>query len=105
MDGYEASVAIRAMQDPCFRDLPILALTASAMIGAFSQAAAAGGLYAAQQTIREYQENLNVIFDNTAEGFLLLDTTGRAVIFNKSFETFITAASGNKPRPASSCGN
>lgn len=33
MDGYEASRKIRSMDDPCFKDIPIIALTAAAMSG------------------------------------------------------------------------
>jgi CheY-like chemotaxis protein len=33
MDGYEASRKIRSMDDPYFKDVPIIALTAAAMSG------------------------------------------------------------------------
>jgi CheY-like chemotaxis protein len=33
MDGYEASRKIRSMEDPYFKDIPIIALTAAAMSG------------------------------------------------------------------------
>ena len=42
MDGYEASRHIRAMEDPYFTTVPILALTASAMIDVKGKVLAAG---------------------------------------------------------------
>jgi CheY-like chemotaxis protein/two-component sensor histidine kinase len=42
MDGYEATRAIRAMEDSYFKDIPIIALTAEAMVEIKQQAFAAG---------------------------------------------------------------
>ena len=42
MDGYEAALKIRAMEDPYFKQVPIIALTASAMSEIRDQSLAAG---------------------------------------------------------------
>ncbi|HEY5745282.1 MAG TPA: PAS domain S-box protein [Chryseolinea sp.] len=50
-----------------------------------------------EQAIRQYKENLQVIFSNTLEEILLLDYEGRIVMFNEALEKFIAYSTGKKP--------
>jgi PAS domain S-box-containing protein len=51
----------------------------------------------AEEQLREYQTNLDIIFTNTREGFLLLDHSGRVILFNTSYEQFLLKATGKFP--------
>jgi PAS domain S-box-containing protein len=53
--------------------------------------------HVAEEQLREYQTNLDIIFTNTREGFLLLDNNGRIVVFNTSYEQFLKRATGKVP--------
>jgi PAS domain S-box-containing protein len=50
-----------------------------------------------EQAIRQYKENLQIIFSNTLEEILLLDLEGRIVMFNEALEKFIAYSTGKKP--------
>ncbi len=50
-----------------------------------------------EDTVKRYRENLDILFANTIEEILLLDTKGCIVLFNKSFEQFIKSVTGKIP--------
>lgn len=50
-----------------------------------------------EEALKRSQQHLQIIFANTKEEILLLDTEGRLMIFNNSLEEFITKATGVKP--------
>ncbi|AYB29545.1 PAS domain S-box protein [Chryseolinea soli] len=50
-----------------------------------------------EEAIRQYKENLQIIFSNTLEEILLLDYEGRIVMFNEALEKFIAYSTGKKP--------
>lgn len=50
-----------------------------------------------EEAIRQYKENLQIIFSNTLEEILLLDYDGRIVMFNEALEKFIEHSTGRKP--------
>ncbi|MBL0740327.1 PAS domain S-box protein [Chryseolinea lacunae] len=52
---------------------------------------------AQDEAIFRYKENLQIIFSNTVEEILLLDSDGRIVMFNAALENFITQSTGRKP--------
>jgi len=54
-------------------------------------------LFESQQRVREYQKNLDIIFNNTREAFLLLDATGKTILFNDRCEELLEQAYGTKP--------
>ncbi len=51
-----------------------------------------------EEALKRSQQHLEIIFSNTKEEILLMDSEGRLVIFNSALENFITKATGNKPR-------
>jgi len=51
-----------------------------------------------EDAIRQYKENLQIIFSNTVEEILLLDFEGRIVMFNEALEKFISYSTGKKPQ-------
>ncbi len=50
-----------------------------------------------EEALRRSQQHLQIIFANTKEEILLMDTEGRLVIFNNSLEDFITKTPGHRP--------
>lgn len=50
-----------------------------------------------EEEVEIYQRNLNIIFENTKEGILLMDNEGKVVLFNLSFKKFITGITGREP--------
>lgn len=50
-----------------------------------------------EEALKRSQQHLQIIFANTKEEILLIDTEGRLVIFNNAFEKFITKTTGCKP--------
>jgi len=50
-----------------------------------------------EETLKQYRENLDILFANTVEEVLLLDSTGHIVLFNRSFEHFIISVTGKVP--------
>lgn len=50
-----------------------------------------------EHRLNQYRENIEVIFSNTVEEILIVDSGGRVVLFNKAFEVFIESAVGLKP--------
>ena len=51
-----------------------------------------------EEALKRSQQHLDIIFSNTKEEILLMDTEGRLIIFNSALEKFITEATGHKPR-------
>lgn len=51
-----------------------------------------------EEALKRSQQHLDIIFSNTKEEILLMDPEGKLVIFNKALESFITHATGLKPR-------
>lgn len=51
-----------------------------------------------QRELNAYRENLDVVFSNTLEQILLLDSEGRVVVFNRAFENFLHSATGRAPQ-------
>jgi len=51
-----------------------------------------------EEALKRSQQHLEIIFSNTKEEILLMDTEGRLVLFNNSLERFILKATGHKPR-------
>lgn len=54
-------------------------------------------LLESQQRLREYQQNLDIIFNNTREAFLLLDTTGNIILFNERCGQLLEQLNADKP--------
>jgi PAS domain S-box-containing protein len=51
-----------------------------------------------EEALKRSQQHLDIIFSNTREEILLMNPEGKLVIFNKALESFITHATGHKPR-------
>jgi len=51
-----------------------------------------------EEALKRSQQHLDIIFSNTKEEILLMDPEGKLIIFNKALETFISHATGRKPR-------
>lgn len=51
-----------------------------------------------EQVLQEYREKLEIIFSNTREEILLLDASGRVVLFNDALLNFLTKATGKQPQ-------
>ncbi|MBL7856357.1 MAG: PAS domain S-box protein [Cyclobacteriaceae bacterium] len=51
-----------------------------------------------EEAIQRYQENLDIIFNNTVEEILLLDENGQIMLFNAALERFILNAKGRPPQ-------
>jgi PAS domain S-box-containing protein len=50
-----------------------------------------------EQTIHQYRENLDILFNNTVEEILLLDEEGKVILYNRAVEKFLLFATGKKP--------
>jgi PAS domain S-box-containing protein len=50
-----------------------------------------------EEALKRSQQYLEIVFSSTEEEILLLDTNGRAVLFNNAFEQFVKLAMGKKP--------
>lgn len=50
-----------------------------------------------EEALKKAEQSLEVIFANTMEEILVLDTQGKIVFFNKTFEYFIELSTGKKP--------
>lgn len=51
----------------------------------------------AEEIILRYQQQLDIIFSNTQENIILLDVTGKILLFNKAFELFVERVTGTRP--------
>ncbi len=51
----------------------------------------------AEEIIQRYQQQLDIIFSNTQENIVLLDASGKVLLFNKAFEQLAEAVTGIKP--------
>lgn len=51
----------------------------------------------AEEIIQRYQQQLDIIFSNTQESIVLLDTSGKVLLFNKALELFVEAVTGVRP--------
>jgi PAS domain S-box-containing protein len=54
------------------------------------------GLRQQERELIEYRKNLEIIFSNTTDHFLLSDSSGKVVMFNRTFENFILRFAGIK---------
>lgn len=50
-----------------------------------------------EEIIFRYQQQLDIIFSNTQENIILLDVTGKILVFNKAFELFAEMVAGARP--------
>ncbi|MBT1703804.1 PAS domain S-box protein [Chryseosolibacter indicus] len=50
-----------------------------------------------EEEVETFQKNLNIIFENTHEGILLMDKVGKVVLFNVSFKNFMSKVTGKQP--------
>ncbi len=51
----------------------------------------------AEEIILRYQQQIDIIFSNTQENIVLMDFTGKVLLFNKAFEYFAEAVTGVRP--------
>lgn len=51
----------------------------------------------AEEIILQYQQHIDIIFSNTQENIVLMDTSGKVLLFNKAFEYFAEAVTGVRP--------
>ena len=51
-----------------------------------------------EEELKRSEQNLEIIFSNTEEGILVIDSNGRIVLFNNALRRFITFVTGEEPR-------
>lgn len=56
------------------------------------------GLRQQEKVLNEYRTNLEILFTNTTDHFLLTDASWKVVLFNKTFEKFIERVGGIKAK-------
>lgn len=56
------------------------------------------GLLHQEKVLNEYRKNLEILFTNTTDHFLLSDASWNVVLFNKTFENFIDRVAGIKAK-------
>jgi PAS domain S-box-containing protein len=56
------------------------------------------GLRNQEKVLNEYRKNLEILFTNTTDHFLLTDASWKVVLFNKTFENFIDQVGGIKAK-------
>jgi PAS domain S-box-containing protein len=49
------------------------------------------------EQLKTYRENLEIIFNNSSDNFILIDRNARIVLFNKGFQRFTESTSGITP--------